>query len=124
MADKEVDSNFFIFLPHVFTSNPVSDIDKGPRYSCFIGEMLSFFLIAQFRGKKRNEMALRDWQKKLLRFLTSVSVSCTELLKKKDEETNTTGYITCWPQNSSRVNCRDDKNYAQVCNEQISYLKQ
>ena len=112
MAGKEVDSNFFIFLPHVFTSDPVSDIDKGPRYSCFIGELLSFFLIAQFRGKNRNEIELREWQKRLLRFLTSVSVSCTDLATRKEEDINKSGYITCWPLNSSRSGNQDgDYNF-------------
>ena len=123
MADKEVDSNFFIFLPRVFSSDPVSDIEKGPRYSCFIGELLSFFLIAQFRGKNRNDKELRDWQKKLLRFLTSVSVSCTDLSSRKEGDINSGSYIACWPQNSSRVARKDDDNYAQVIWEVISCLK-
>ena len=102
MAGKEIDSNFFIYLPHVFTSDPVADIEKGPRYSCFVGELLDFFLIAQHRSKGRSEGSRLEWQKRLLRIFASVSASCVDLATRKEDELSCNGFITCWPATSSR----------------------
>jgi hypothetical protein len=108
MADhnKEIDSKFYIFLPRLVTPNPVSDIEKGPRYSCFVGELLNFFLIAQFRGKKRSKSEntkLHEWQERLLGLSTSVSVSCVDLAIHKEYDVHaTSGFISCSPTTSSR----------------------
>ncbi|XP_068685822.1 trafficking protein particle complex subunit 14-like isoform X2 [Montipora foliosa] len=74
MAGKELDTNFFIFLPQVQTNDPVFDIESGSRKSCFAGEHLYFFLIAQFRGKSKEDGKFRAWQKRLLRLCTYVRV--------------------------------------------------
>ncbi|XP_078379988.1 trafficking protein particle complex subunit 14-like isoform X2 [Oculina patagonica] len=102
MAGKELDSNFLIFLPHVFTNDPVSDIELGSRNSCYAGERLCFFLIAQFRGKNRTDENFQAWQKRLLRVSTSVSVSSIDLMVRKDD-THAGGLVTCWPISSSKV---------------------
>lgn len=102
MAGKELDSNFFIFLPQVFTNDPVSDIEQGSRNSCYAGERLCFFLIAQFRGKNREDAKFQAWQKRLLRLCTCVSVSSIDLMSRKDD-THAGGLITCWPVSSSKV---------------------
>lgn len=102
MAGKELDSNFFIFLPQVFTNDPVSDIEQGSRNSCYAGERLCFFLIAQFRGKNREDAEFQAWQKRLLRLCTCVSVSSIDLMSRKDDA-HAGGLITCWPVSSSTV---------------------
>lgn len=106
MAGKELDSNFLIFLPHVFTNDPVSDIELGSRNSCYAGERLCFFLIAQFRGKNRTDENFQAWQKRLLRVSTSVSVSSIDLMVRKDD-THAGGLVTCWPISSSKVEGKD-----------------
>lgn len=103
MADKELDSNFFIFLPQVFSNDAVSDIEQGSRNSCYAGERLRFFLIAQFRGKNRADAnVFQAWQKRLLRLSTSVSVSSIDLMSRKDDA-HAGGFISCWPISSSKV---------------------
>lgn len=106
MAGKELDSNFFIFLPQVFTNNPVTDIEKGSRNSCYAGERLYFFLIAQFRGKNRTDAKFQAWQKRLLRLCTCVSVSSIDLMSRKDEP-HAGGLISCWPISSSKVDGKE-----------------
>lgn len=106
MAGKELDSNFLIFLPRIFTNDPVSDIELGSRNSCYAGERLCFFLIAQFRGKNREDANFQAWQKRLLRVCTSVSVSSIDLMSRKDDA-HAGGLITCWPINSSKVKGND-----------------
>lgn len=106
MAGKELDSNFYIFLPKVFTNDPVADIELGSRNSCYAGERLCFFLIAQFRGKNREDANFQAWQKRLLRLCTSVSVSSIDLMTRKDDA-HTDGLITCWPISSSKVEGKD-----------------
>lgn len=106
MAGKELDSNFLIFLPQVFTNDPVSDINLGSRNSCYAGERLCFFLIAQFRGKNRTDANFQAWQKRLLHVSTSVSVSSIELMVRKDDA-HAGGLITCWPISSSKVEEKD-----------------
>lgn len=105
-AGKEQDSNFFIFLPQVFTNDPVSDIEQGSRNSCYAGERLCFFLIAQFRGKNREDAKFKAWQKRLLRICTCVSVSSIDLMIRKDDP-HEAGLITCWPVRSSRVDGKE-----------------
>ena len=106
MAGKELDSNFLIFLPQVFTNDPVSDIELGSRNSCYAGERLCFFLIAQFRGRNREDANFQAWKKRLLRVCMSVSVSSIDLMSRKDDA-HASGLITCWPINSSKVKGRD-----------------
>lgn len=106
MAGKELDSHFLIFLPQVFTNDPVSDIELGSRNSCYAGERLCFFLIAQFRGKNRTDANFQAWQKRLLRVRTSVSVSSIDLMSRKDDP-HAGGLITCWPISSSKVKGKD-----------------
>ena len=106
MAGKELDSNFLIFLPQVFTNDPVSDIELGSRNSCYAGERLCFFLIAQFRGRNREDANFQAWKKRLLRVCMSVSVSSIDLMSRKDDA-HTGGLITCWPINSSKVRGKD-----------------
>ncbi|KAK3726898.1 hypothetical protein QZH41_016686 [Actinostola sp. cb2023] len=105
--NKEIDSKFYIFLPHILTSNPVLDIDRGPRYSCFVGELLDFFLIAQFRGKNRPNTDIKklhaEWQERLLGLCTSVSVSCIDVGAHKEHDAQSRGgFNTCSPLSSSR----------------------
>ncbi|XP_032237665.2 trafficking protein particle complex subunit 14 isoform X1 [Nematostella vectensis] len=103
MAGVKLDSNFFIFLPHISTREPVSDIEKGPRYSCFVGELLHFFLIAQFRGKGDSTDGLREWQNRLLRLNTCVSVSCVDLASRSDEcQQIKSGFVKCYAVSSFR----------------------
>jgi len=115
MADqnKEIDSKFYIFLPQVLSSSPVSDIDKGPRYSCFVGELLDFFLIAQFRGKNQPKTSFKklhaDWKERLLGLCTSVSVSCIDVGSHKDHDAHAReGFNTCSPISSSRKSCSEN----------------
>lgn len=107
MAGKELDSNFLIFLPQVFTNDPVSDIELGSRNSCYAGERLCFFLIAQFRGRNREDANFQAWKKRLLHVCMSVSVSSIDLMSRKDDA-HAGGLITCWPINSSKVKGKDD----------------
>lgn len=106
MAGKELDSNFLIFLPQVFTNDPVSDIELGSRNSCYAGERLCFFLIAQFRGRNREDANFQAWKNRLLRVCMSVSASSIDLMSKKDDA-HAGGLITCWPINSSKVKGKD-----------------
>lgn len=106
MAGKELDSNFLIFLPQVFTNDPVSDIELGSRNSCYAGECLCFFLIAQFRGRNREDANFQAWKNRLLRVCMSVSASSIDLMSKKDDA-HAGGLITCWPINSSKVKGKD-----------------
>lgn len=106
MAGKELDSNFYIFLPKVLTTDPVADVEHGSRNSCYAGERLYFFLIAQFRGNKREDANFENWQKRLLRLCTSVSVSSIELMTRKDDA-HAGGFITCWPVGSSKMEGED-----------------
>nr|XP_058966298.1 trafficking protein particle complex subunit 14-like [Pocillopora verrucosa] len=106
MAGKELDSNFYIFLPKVLTTDPVADVEHGSRNSCYAGERLCFFLIAQFRGNKREDANFENWQKRLLRLCTSVSVSSIELMTRKDDA-HAGGFITCWPVGSSKMEGED-----------------
>jgi len=106
MAGKELDSNFLIFLPQVFTNDPVSDIELGSRNSCYAGERLCFFLIAQFRGRNREDANFQAWKKRLLRVCMSVSVSSIDLMSRKDDA-HAGGLITCRPINSSKVKGKD-----------------
>ena len=110
MAGKELDSNFFIFLPQCFTNDPVSDIEKGSRNSCYAGEHLCFFLIVQFRGKNRSDAKFQAWQKRLLRLCSCVSVSSIDLLIRKDEAP-TGGFITCWPISSFKMEGKETNHY-------------
>ena len=106
MAGKELDSNFYIFLPKVLTTDPVADVEHGSRNSCYAGERLCFFLIAQFRGNKREDANFENWQKRLIRLCTSVSVSSIELMTRKDDA-HAGGFITCWPVGSSKMEGED-----------------
>ena len=110
MAGKELDSNFFIFLPQCFTNDPVSDIEKGSRNSCYAGEHLCFFLIVQFRGKNRSDAKFQAWQKRLLRLCSCVSVSSIDLMIRKDEAP-TGGFITCWPISSFKMEGKETNHY-------------
>lgn len=96
MAGKELDTNFFIFLPKIYTNDPIFDIENGSRNSCFAGERLFFFLIAQFRRKNREDRRFIAWQKRLLRLCTQASVSSIDLMTRKDDQ-HSGGFITCWP---------------------------
>lgn len=120
MAGKELDSNFFIFLPQALTNNPVSDIEQGSRNSCYAGERLCFFLIAQFRGKKQEDVKFHAWQKRLLRLCTCVSVSCIDLMSRKDDA-HAGGLITCWPISSSKVEGKDTDVRNKVRNGNAKY---
>ena len=124
MAGKELDSNFFIFLPQVLTNNPVSDIEQGSRNSCYAGERLCFFLIAQFRGKNREDAKFQAWQRRLLRLCTCVSVSSIDLMSRKDDP-HAGGLITCWPISSSKVEGKDTdfRNKVRNGSTKIKYLK-
>ena len=115
MAGKELDSNFFIFLPQCFTNDPVSDIEKGSRNSCYAGEHLCFFLIAQFRGKNRSDAKFQAWQKRLLRLCSCVSVSSIDLMIRKDEAP-TGGFITCWPISSFKMEGKETNQYKEKVN--------
>lgn len=106
MANKELDTNFYIFLPKVLTTDPVADVEHGSRNSCYVGERLCFFLIAQFRGKNREDATFEAWQKRLLRLCTSVSVNSIDVLTRKDDA-HAGGFITCWPVSSSKVEGKD-----------------
>lgn len=108
MAGKELDTNFFIFLPQVQTNDPVFDIESGSRKSCFAGEHLFFFLIAQFRGKNKEDGKFRAWQKRLLRLCTYVRASGIDLMTRKDD-VHTGRLITCWPISSSKVESKQEK---------------
>ena len=113
MAEKDLESNFFIYLPQVITSDPLSDIEQGSRNSCYVGEHLCFFLIAQFRGKNRGNGNLRAWQRRLLELCTSVSVGCVDLVSRKDDG-SIGGFSSCWPITSSKVEGKDAKETLKV----------
>ncbi|CAH3020591.1 unnamed protein product [Porites evermanni] len=119
MAGKELDSNFFIFLPQCFTNDPVSDIEKGSRNSCYAGEHLCFFLIAQFRGKNRSDAKFQAWQKRLLRLCSCVSVSSIDLMIRKDEAP-TGGFITCWPISSFKMEGKETNLYKEKIEPKIT----
>lgn len=109
MADinKEIDSKFYIFLPQILSSNPVLDIDKGPRFNCIVGELLDFFLIAQYRDKKQPKSNIKklhaEWKERLLKLSTSVSVSCIDVGSHKEHDAQSReGFNTCSPISSSR----------------------
>lgn len=121
MADhnKEIDSKFYIFLPQVLSSSPVLDIDKGPRYSCFVGELLDFFLIAQFRGKSQAKSNIKkqhaEWKERLLGLCTSVSVSCIDVGSHKEHDAHSReGFNTCSAISSSRKSSDEVRELTQV----------
>lgn len=114
MAGKELDTNFFIFLPKICTNDPVFDIENGSRNSCFAGEHLLFFLIAQFRGKNREDRQFRAWQKRLLHLCTQASVSSIDLMTRKDDQ-HSGGFITCWP-----ISCFTGENKQEDFTETVS----